>query len=183
MQALSRQLTAPTLTTLLNDGALAGDWVLDPARSSVRLKTRVIWGLVPVTGVFREISGRGTVTPDGQVSGSVTVNAAAIDTNNPRRDAHLRSADFFQSAQYPYITFTAEGIRQSGSSVAVTGALTVRGRTRPVFLDVAATRHGSEIGLDAEVRIDRADFGLTWDRLGLTSMHNTITVHATFTQN
>jgi polyisoprenoid-binding protein YceI len=51
-------------------------------------------GLVPVNGVFREVSENGAVSADGEVSGTVTVAAASIDTNNTRRDAHLRSADF-----------------------------------------------------------------------------------------
>ena len=65
----------------------------------------------------------------------------------------------------------------------MTGTLTVRGRTRPLSFDaVAATQGDSEIRLDAEARINRADFGLTWNQLGLVSMHNTLTVHAVFTR-
>ena len=182
MQSPSGQMTAPTLRVLLKDGALAGEWVLDPRRSSVRLKSRTL-GLVPVNGVFREVSGNGTVSPDGEVSGTVTVTAASIDTNNARRDTHLRSDDFFDSGNHPDITFTAEGIRPSGEGVAMTGALTVRGRTRPLSFDAAAAVQGNgEIWLDAEVRINRADFGLTWNLLGMTSMHNTLTIHAVFTR-
>ena len=77
------------------------------------------------------------MSPDGEVSGTVTVAAASIDTNNTRRDTHLRSTDFFDSGNHPDITFTADGIRPSGQGVAVTGAPTVRGRTRPLSLDTA----------------------------------------------
>jgi polyisoprenoid-binding protein YceI len=70
MQAPSGQRIAPVMQTLLKDGAPAGAWVLDPRQSSIRLKTRSMWGLAPVKGVFREISGTGTVCPDGQVSGT-----------------------------------------------------------------------------------------------------------------
>jgi polyisoprenoid-binding protein YceI len=136
MQAPSGQMTAPALQALLKDGALAGHWALDPRRSSIRLKSRIL-GLAPVNGVFREVSGHGTVSPDGEVSGTVTVAAASIDTNNTRRDTHLRSTDFFDSGNHPDITFTADGIRPSGQGVAVTGAPTVRGRTRPLSLDTA----------------------------------------------
>jgi polyisoprenoid-binding protein YceI len=171
------------LPGLLKDGALAGEWVLDPRKSSIRLKSRSMWGLVPVNGVFREVSGNGTVSADGEVSGTVTVAAASIDTKNTRRDTHLRSADFFDSGNNPDITFTADGIRPSGQGVAVTGALTVRGRTRPLSFDAAASVHGGgEIWLDAEVHINRADFGLTWNQMGMASMNNTLTIHATFTR-
>jgi polyisoprenoid-binding protein YceI len=183
MQAPSGQMTAPPLQARLKDGALAGEWVLDPRKSSIRLKSRSIWGLAPVNGVFREVSGNGTVSPDGEVSGTVTAAAASIDTKNTRRDTHLRSADFFDSGNNPDITFTADGIRPSGQGVAVTGALTVRDRTRPVSFDAAASVQGdSEIWLDAEVHINRAGFGLTWNQMGMASMNNTLTIDAVFTQ-
>jgi polyisoprenoid-binding protein YceI len=176
-------MTAPAVQALLEDGALAGEWVLDLRKSSIRLKSRAMWGLVPVNGVFREVSGNGTVSADGRVSGTVTVAAASIDTNNTRRDAHLRSADFFDSGNNPHITFTADRIRASGQGVAVTGALTVRGRTRPLSFDAAASVQGDgEIWLDAEVRINRADFGLTWNLMGMAGVNNTLTIHAVFTQ-
>jgi polyisoprenoid-binding protein YceI len=176
-------MTAPALQALLKDGALAGKWALDPRTSSIRLKSRAMGGLARVNGVFREVSGSGTVFPDGEVSGTLTVVAASIDTKNNRRDTHLRSADFFDSGNYPDITFTAEAIRPSGQGVAVTGALTVRGRTRPLSFDAAASVRGDgEVGLDAEVIINRADFGLTWNLMGTVSMNSTLTIHATFSR-
>jgi polyisoprenoid-binding protein YceI len=183
MQALPGQMTAPALQAPLTEGILTGEWVLDPRKSSIRLKNRSLWGLVRVTGVFREVSGKGTISPDGEVSGTVTVAAASIDTKNTRRDTHLRSADFFDSGNNPDITFTADGIRLSGQGVEVTGALTVRDRTRPLSFGAAASAQGDgEIWLDTEVHINRADFGLTWNLLGTVSMDNTLTIHAVFTQ-
>jgi polyisoprenoid-binding protein YceI len=179
MQAPSGQATATR--ALLSDGALAGEWALDPRASSIALKTRTMCGLVPVNGVFREVSGNGTIDRNGTAGGTITVAAASIDTRNARRDTHLRSADFFDSDNYPDITFTADGIRPTDRGVTVTGALTVRGRTRFLSLDAAAAvQGGSEIRLDAEVRINRADYGLTWNLLGMTAMSNTLTIHAVF---
>jgi polyisoprenoid-binding protein YceI len=176
-------MTAPPLPAQLKAGALAGKWVLDPRTSTIRLKNRSMGGLVRVNGAFREVSGNGTVSPDGEVSGTLTVAAASIDTKNTRRDRHLRSADFFDSGNYPDITFTAEAIRPSGQGVAATGALTVRGRTRPLSFDAAASIRGDgEVWLDAEVIINRADFGLTWNLMGMASMNNTLTIHAAFTR-
>jgi polyisoprenoid-binding protein YceI len=181
MQAPSGQTTAPAVRTLLEDRTLAGEWVLDPRKSSIRLTSRSIWGLVPVTGVFREVRGNGTVSSDGEVSGTVTVAAASIDTKNTRRDTHLRSADFFDSSNHPDITFTADGIQPSGQGAVVTGALTVRGRTRPLSFDAAASVQGDGgVWLDAEVRINRADFGLTWNQMGMAAMNNTLTIHTVF---
>jgi polyisoprenoid-binding protein YceI len=182
MQAPSGQVTVPVVRALLQEGALAGTWALDPGRSGIRLKSKVM-GLISVNGVFREVGGNGTVSPDGQVSGTVTIAAASIDTRQTRRDTHLRSADFFDTGNYPDITFTVAGIRPSGQGVAVTGALTVRGRTRPLSFDAAASVHGDgEIWLDARVRVNRTDFGLTWNLLGLVSVTSTLTIHAVFTR-
>src|SRR6516165_8098238 len=177
MQVPSGQRTAPPLSALLNDRSLAGEWVLDPGQSSIGLKNRSALGLIRANGVFREVSGNGTVSPDGEVSGTITVASASIDTRNTRRDTHLRSADFFDTANHPDIKFTADGIRPSGQGVAVTGALTVRDRTRPLSFDAAAYFQGDgEILLDAEIHVNRADFGLTWNQMGMASLNNTLTI-------
>jgi polyisoprenoid-binding protein YceI len=174
--------TAPALQDLLKGGTLTGEWVLDPRNSSVSLKSKSI-GLIPVHGVFREISGSGTVSPDGIATGTLLVAAASIDTQNTKRDTHLRSADFFDSDNHPDISFTADDIRPSGQGVAVTGALTIRGRTRPLSFDATASVPGDgEVWLDAEFRVKRADFGITWNVLGMVSQISTLTVHAVFTR-
>jgi polyisoprenoid-binding protein YceI len=182
MQALPGQTTAPAVRALLTEGTLAGEWVLDPASSSIRLKSRVL-GLIPVSGVFRDVSGSGTIGADGAVSGRLTVAAASIDTNHTKRDTHLRSADFFDTASNPDITFTTGSIQPSGQGVTVTGALTIRGQTRPMTFEATASADGDgEIGLDAELHINRGSFGLTWNVLGMASMYNTLTIHAVFTR-
>jgi len=180
MHAPPGQMTVPVVQALLKDGTLAGKWALDPRASSIRLKS-MIYGMIPVKGVFREVSGNGTISADGQASGTLTIAAASIDTKNTRRDTHLRSADFFDIGNHPDITFTADRIRPSDQDVTVAGVLTVRGRTRPLSFPAAASVHGDgEIRLDAEVRINRTDFGLTWNWLGMVAATSTLTVHAVF---
>jgi polyisoprenoid-binding protein YceI len=160
---------------------LAGSWALDPSRSRVRLASKAL-GLIPVRGEFRAVSGSGTIGPDGTVRGTLTVATASIDTKNAKRDTHLRSADLFDSDQYPDITFVIGNVRLADQEAAVTGALTIHGVTRPLTFDAAVSIRGDgEIGLDATVRINRADFGLTWNVLGTASMLSTVTVQATFT--
>jgi hypothetical protein len=89
MQEPSPQLTALPRQALLQDAALARAWALEPRRSSIRLKSSSMWGLAPVNGVFRPVSGNGSAFPDGKVSGTLTAAAASIDTKNTRRDAAL----------------------------------------------------------------------------------------------
>ena len=182
MPAPSAQMTAPEVQALLKDGALAGEWVLNPDRSSIRLTTKSM-GLIPVKGAFREVGGHGGVAEDGRVSGTVTVAAASIDTRNKRRDTHLRSADFFNCEAHPDITFTADDARPSGQGVVVTGALTVGGQTRPMSFDATVSvQDGGDIWLDATVAVNRADFGLTWNPLGIVGVSNTLAIHAVFTK-
>jgi len=178
------QVTASALQAMLEDAALAGSWTLDASRSTVGLRSRSMWGLAPVKGTFREVAGHGTVTPDGQASGTVMVGSASVDTKISKRDAHLRSAEFFDSDTHPHITFRVDRMTPARQGVTVTGALTVRDQTRPVTFDATISAlDPSEVWLDAEVRVNRADFGLTWNQLGMASMHNTITIHAVFTRS
>jgi polyisoprenoid-binding protein YceI len=142
--APSEQLTALVLQELLKDAALAGEWILDPSRSTVSLKSRSMWGLARVNGVFRQVTGNGTVSPAGEVSGAITMATASIDTKNTRRDTYLRSAGFFDSDNCPHITFTADGIRPSGQGVTVTGTLSVRDRARPLTFDGTTAVHEGE---------------------------------------
>jgi polyisoprenoid-binding protein YceI len=180
MQASSGQLTEPALRTLLAGATLAGTWVLDPRRSSIRLKTTAL-GLFRVNGVFGEASGQGTVSADGTVSGALSVAAASIDTRNAKRDTHLRSADIFDSDHHPYITFTVDGIWPSGQGITAAGTLTVRGRSRPLSFDAVATvPDNGEIWLDAEARIDRTSFGLTWTGASTSSKTSIMIVHTVF---
>lgn len=171
---------------LLRDGGLAGSWTLDPARSEVHLKTRAMWGLSPVHGVFREVAGTGTISAAGDVTGTVTVAAGSVDTKNSKRDEHLRSADFFDVANHPDFTFAVGSATPAGDGgVRITGSLTVRGSTCPVSFDAkvtAADGAGGEVRLDGEFPVNRADYGLTWNMLGMTSMRSTVAVHAVFTR-
>src|SRR5580698_5241100 len=81
-------MTAPsreaTLHTRLADGSLAGNWTLDPARSTATLKSRSVWGLVPVKGTFRKIEGAGTVSPTGEVTGRIDLAADSLETKNAK---------------------------------------------------------------------------------------------------
>ncbi|MFB7510289.1 YceI family protein, partial [Streptomyces broussonetiae] len=86
-----------------------GTWQLDPSASAVSLRHKTMWGLVTVKGAFTAVSGAGEVRPDGSATGTVTLEAASLDTKHAKRDTHLRSADFFDADQHPEITFAVRG--------------------------------------------------------------------------
>ena len=170
------------LQAQLGDGSLAGSWTLDPARSEVVLHTRHTWGLLPLQGKFGKVSGHGTISEAGDASGVITVTAESVDTKNPQRDKHLRSADFFDIDNHSEFTFTAEGVRPTDGGVRVAGTLTVRDRTRPASFDASVSTADGEIVLDGELRVNRADYGMTWNFIGIAAMDSTIAVHAVFTR-
>ena len=100
----------------------------------------------------------------------VVIKAASIDTSQPDRDTHLRSADFFDVEKFPTLTFKSTNVKQAGGDAyAVTGDLTIHGVTKSVvlpvtFLGMAKDPWGNErAGFEAEVTINRRDFGLTWN--------------------
>jgi polyisoprenoid-binding protein YceI len=168
----------------LSDGSLAGTWRFDGATSTVRLRSKSVWGLVPVKGTFGQVSGEGVISPAGLVSGSIRLGSASIDTKNKKRDTHLRSADFFNSDVYPDIAFAVDHVDVTAEGASAVGTLEVAGRKRPLEVPVSVTASADDtVDLDAEIQVDRSDFGLTWNRLGMVSMKNTITIHAVFTRS
>src|SRR5487761_747404 len=119
--APSGQLTASALQALLQDEKLAGSWTLDASKSQIGLRSKSVWGMVSVKGFFRQFTGEGTVSPAGEVTGPVTVDAASIDTKNPKRDTLLRSDVFFDVGNHPSIVVRVDSIKPGSAAVTVTG--------------------------------------------------------------
>jgi len=183
LMAPTTQLTSAALKAQLSNGSLSGRWTLDSTRSSATLRSKSMWGLARIKGAFREIEGEGEVATDGSVSGRVSLATASLDTKNTKRDVHLRSDDFFSSDTHPSIAFDLTGVEPSGEGVTLSGTITVRGQTRSISVPATVTASGpEEIVLDAKVEVDRSQFGLTWNRIGIASTKNTITVHTVFTK-
>jgi polyisoprenoid-binding protein YceI len=147
-------------------------WNVDPTHSHVEFAIRHLM-ITTVKGRFTDV--KGTVKSDGSDPAkgnvSVTIGVASIDTREPQRDAHLRSADFFDADKFPTITFNSRNIRDVGSnSFKLVGDLAIRGVTREVVLDVTSEGRakdpwgGERAGFTASGRINRSDFGLTWNQ-------------------
>ncbi|TWT24657.1 YceI family protein [Planomicrobium sp. CPCC 101110] len=98
------------------------------------------------------------------------IDVASINTNNADRDGHLRSADFFDAEQFPYITFKANDIVKKGDEYELTGDLTIKGITRPATFEVEYGGKGTNpwgvevVAFNAEGKVNRKDFGLTWNQ-------------------
>ncbi|GAB2909623.1 YceI family protein [Streptomyces heilongjiangensis] len=159
-----------------------GLWQLDATASTVALQHRTMWGLVTVKGAFGTVGGQGEVRSDGSAVGVVTVDAASLDTKNAKRDEHLRSAHFFDVDHHPEITFSVRGAGlRDGDTVNVDGQLTVRGISRPLSLTARLTEANTEgVTLDTEFTVDRTQFGMAWNQLGMMRGPATITATLRF---
>jgi len=155
--------------TLEIPGYKVGTWTLDPAHSEVSFTVRHL-AISKVRGVFKEFEATIT-TPENPLEASVVASAdvASIDTKNADRDAHLRTGDFFLAEEHPKITFVSTGVRQEGDDFYVDGDLTIRGVTKPVSFKTEFGGFGNDpwggtrAGLTATTKVNREDFGLTWN--------------------
>jgi polyisoprenoid-binding protein YceI len=146
-----------------------GSYELEPKASAVTFSHKTIWGLVSVRGEFSGINGTAEIRADGSAHGRLEIEASSLATKNRKRDTHLRSADFFHAAAYPTITVDiTQAATSDGSHVDAGGTLTLAGRTKPLTLAAAITEATDEsVVLTADAQIDRADFGMTWNQLGM----------------
>lgn len=168
-------LLPPLLTFLLATGAVAAEslWKIDPAHSSVQFKVRHMM-ISNVKGSFRKLTG--SVNYDGKdlKKASVTANieASSIDTQEEKRDEHLRGADFLDTDKFPAITFKSKKIKPSkNGNFGVTGDLTIHGVTKEVTLAADSLTKPindpwgkTRMGATAHTTINRKNFGVNFNK-------------------
>ena len=145
-------------------------WVLDATHSEVQFKVKHLV-ISTVTGSFKQFEGEAETTGDSFEGAKVRFSAKidSIDTNQEQRDEHLKSADFFDAATYPEMTFVSTSLTKEGEGeYKLIGDLTLHGVTKSVTLDVeyggqAGDFYGNtKAGFDVTGKINRKDFGLSW---------------------
>jgi polyisoprenoid-binding protein YceI len=145
-----------------------GTWKVDPVHSSVEFQVKHL-GIATVKGQFKEFEGTLEVT-DAGVRAYGTVQTASVDTREPQRDGHLRSADFFDSDQHPQISFQSTAVKPiDEESFEIEGDFTLHGITRP--LKLIATLEGTEtdpqgnerVGVAATAQINRSDHDMKFN--------------------
>ena len=146
-------------------------WILDPSHSEVQFKIRHLM-ITHVTGSFGKFTAEVETIDDNFEKSKINFSADvdSITTNNEQRDGHLKSADFFEIAKYPTLTFVSTQFEKiSGEEYRLTGDMTFHGVTKPVTLKV---EHGGVIkdpwghtrtGFSLEGKINRKDFGVGWN--------------------
>ncbi|MQS35100.1 YceI family protein [Streptomyces katsurahamanus] len=151
--------------------ALTGEYTLDPAHTSIGFTVRHAM-VTNVRGAFLELDGSLSLngTDPAASRAAIDVKIASIDTGIADRDAHLRGGDFFDTAQFPLMTFRSTHAEQlGGDKYRVTGDLTIKDVTRPLAIDLefngtATDVYGNErVGFEGGAEILRSDWGLTWN--------------------
>ncbi len=150
--------------------AAQGTYSIDTVHSNVGFKVRHL--VAKVSGSFSEFDGTITADFENLDASSVefTIKTASIDTDNEKRDGHLRSADFFDVEKYPEITFRSSKITMKDSDTyVVAGILNMRGVANPVVLNVdflgeMQAMGGTRAGYEISTTINRQDFGVSWNR-------------------
>jgi polyisoprenoid-binding protein YceI len=155
-------IAAPATTT----------WKIDPAHSQAHFKVKHMM-ISNVKGEFSALNGALTFDGENIANSSVnaTIDATTISTGDPQRDGHLKSADFFDTEKFPTLSFKSTKVSKKGEGeIAVAGDLTIHGITRNVTFEVEGPSApakdpwgNTRVGLEATTKINRKDFGLTWN--------------------
>jgi polyisoprenoid-binding protein YceI len=147
-------------------------WQIDPAHTDVSFSVKHLM-ISTVRGRFADVRGSIQLDEEDVTRSSVHVEiaTASIDTRQEQRDAHLRSGDFFEVERYPTITFRSRRVeRVARDRYRIVGDLTIRDKTREVVLDATDEGRGRDpwggdrLAFSATTKIDRGDFGLTWNQ-------------------
>jgi polyisoprenoid-binding protein YceI len=155
-------------TTVLDD--IAGDYTIDPAHTRLGFSARHAM-VATVRGSFQEFTGTAHVDTANPASSKVEVSIVAnsITTGNEQRDGHLLSGDFFETEQYPDITFTSTDVTRDGDDWTVTGDLTIKGVTKSVAVPFEFTGSAQDpfgnvrVGFEGEATIKRSDWGMSFN--------------------
>ena len=142
-----------------------GAWRLDPARSTVAFHVRHFYGVMTVRGEFADYDG--TLDLGATPAVVLTLQAASLDTKLAKRDAHLRSGDFFDVERHPQVRFISDTATLDGETLRVRGQLHAAGRQIPLELDATVREVDGELEIEAVTEADHRELGMTWSPLGI----------------
>lgn len=163
-----------TTVTAVSQSAKPVEWKIDPAHSAAHFSVRHLM-ISNVRGEFTKISGDVLINPADLTKSTieVTIDAASVNTREPQRDEHLRSADFFDAAKFPTLTFRSRRIEAlGGEEFKLSGDLTIHGVTKEVTFSIEGPTPAVKdpwgsvrAGITGSAKINRKDFGLVWNAL------------------
>jgi len=149
-------------------------WRINPARSNVEFHVPHFYRLHTVTGWFERYTGILCLSRDPAIE--LTIEADSLNSNNPRRDEHLRSSDFFDAEHHPQVRFVSDSAELDGERLNVRGRLYAAGKSIPLEVDGTLRRDGDELEIDATAWADQRKLGMTWSPLGMVRTPSRLTV-------
>lgn len=156
------------MTTAAATGLTAGTWAIDPVHSSISFSVRHLV-VSKVRGTFGSFSGAITVAEDGTPAVTAEIDVDSVHTGNEQREAHLKSADFFDVEKFPTASFRSTGVQAKGDNYVLDGEFTLKGITKPISLALEfngvnpGMGHGEVAGFEASVVLNRKEFGIDID--------------------
>lgn len=164
MKTYLASLALMSMITLATPSFAADEFTIDPVHSWLNFSVNH-GGFAAAHGRFGDVSGTILFDQDDVTNSfvSVEIKASSIDTNHEARNGHLISPDFFNTAEFPTLTFQSTSIKQTGENTGlVTGELTMIGVSKPITLDVTFNKiEGDKVGFSATLEIVPADFGMS----------------------
>jgi polyisoprenoid-binding protein YceI len=150
----------------------AATYTIDPSHSRMGFAVKHLMG-TEVQGQFNEYEGTVEYDPadPGATKVDVTIQAASIDTNEAKRDEHLRGADFLKTEEFPTITFKAAGVNKTDSNYVIVGDLTIKGVTKTISIPsqlagpIQSPFGGEVMAITGETVVNRQDFGVSWNKI------------------
>jgi polyisoprenoid-binding protein YceI len=164
------------INTIDSPGIQGTRWRIDPQRSSVEFHVRHLWGLQTVKGRFERYDG--VIDLAAEPSIELTIEAESLDTNQAKRDEHLRSPEFFDTANHPEVRFVSHRATLDDRHLDVQGELQAAGKSVSVELEGIIRPVGDELELDVETYADHRLLGMTWNQLGMMRAPSKLVVHA-----
>jgi polyisoprenoid-binding protein YceI len=153
-------------------------WAMDSERTSVEFAVKTFWGLVTVRGRFDRFDGSYEVGPDGTKI-ELTIDSDSLDTGNRTRDKHLRSTDFFQVTEHPYVRFTSTRVHDLGGGILhVVGRLEAAGNVALLEFPATVRRVDDALEVEATTTVDHRRFGMSSGQLGMIRPPATLHVKA-----
>jgi polyisoprenoid-binding protein YceI len=150
-------------------------WRIDPTRSRIEFRTPTFWGLITVNGRFERYHG--TLDLRHEPAVELTIDASSLDTNNHKRDKHLRSADFLDVDNHPQVRFVSDSATLEGERLTVSGRLYAAGESVPLDVDARLRRVDGELEVDATAYADHLELGMSHGKLGMIRTPSELIVH------
>jgi polyisoprenoid-binding protein YceI len=158
MEVSMKKILIPALILAALPGALFAEWKVVNEKSSIGFTAYS--RMHDADGIFKKWDFSGKVNDDFTGQGKISIDIVSIDTNDAKRDKHLKTADFFNAPTFPKATYEIKNMKVAGDKVDVTGVLTIMAVSKPLSMTLKKTLNGSGAELTGQADINRIEYGV-----------------------